>query len=447
MFELVKENKYPDATMSIWKEEREIGHRWRVIRHVFRGNVKNKMDAFEYISLSGECRLLPLNEEKCNEILDRIDKGDPYSSCFIFHDEKALLDLDMTATPMEHKYTSTGIKFWRHKEQMFNYKDGHPGSVISTHISPEGKCNLKCPYCSVTYRDTHQSIELDIIKDYVNQLADRGLKAVILTGGGEPTIYKHFNELVQWIKWEKGLNVALITNGTNKRIDPRTVEAFSWVRVSINIFKGWEDKIFFDPTHLQQASILGCSMVYTSEHEALDDPLLDRLEILKKAQTIANRMQAKYVRLLPNCLLQQRELLLQHRSLDITLNKLGDDRFFHQHKVHGAPKCTTCHQAYFRPYLSEEIHVKTGKPGTVYPCDSVVLNEGYQHFAEKYQICHASEVGQFLDREIEMQFDPRTDCTGCVFTENVNMLDDYVNNVEEKFIEYQHQDMKHEDFV
>ena len=24
----------------------------------------------------------------------------------------------------EHKFTSTGIKFWRHQEQMFNYKNG-----------------------------------------------------------------------------------------------------------------------------------------------------------------------------------------------------------------------------------------------------------------------------------------------------------------------------------
>ena len=90
-------------------------------------------------------------------------------------------------TPEEHKYTSTGIKFWRHPEQMNNYKNGNPNTVISTHISPEGACNLTCAYCSVTYRDTHSRIEMDVIKDYVTKLKTRGLKAAILTGGGEPT--------------------------------------------------------------------------------------------------------------------------------------------------------------------------------------------------------------------------------------------------------------------
>ncbi len=43
---------------------------------------------------------------------------------------------------MEHKYTSTGIKFWRHMQQMDEYKAGNHNTIISTHISPEGACNL-----------------------------------------------------------------------------------------------------------------------------------------------------------------------------------------------------------------------------------------------------------------------------------------------------------------
>ena len=72
----------------------------------------------------------------------------------------------------EHKFTSTGIKFWKHAESMLSYKLGTGNSVVSTHISPEGACNLKCPYCSVTYRDTHSRLDLDVIKDYVVKLTN-----------------------------------------------------------------------------------------------------------------------------------------------------------------------------------------------------------------------------------------------------------------------------------
>jgi len=103
----------------------------------------------------------------------------------------------------EHKYTSTGIKFWRQREAMEAFKAGEPNSVVSTHIAPEGACNLSCPYCSVTHRETHNRIAIETIKDYVEQLMALGLKSVILTGGGEPTIYPWFNRLVRWLKFDK----------------------------------------------------------------------------------------------------------------------------------------------------------------------------------------------------------------------------------------------------
>jgi MoaA/NifB/PqqE/SkfB family radical SAM enzyme len=280
-------------------------------------------------------------------------------------------------------------------------------------------------------------------------LQSRGLKAVILTGGGEPTSYKYFNELVQWIKYERGLSVALITNGTLvKRLEVKTLKAFSWIRVSVNLFDQWESRIGnnFNVSDLNSDCIVGCSMVYTVEHESTEEMLTDRVELLKKVSKIADRVNAQYIRLLPNCLLEQKHLIAQHKSLDKTLEKVEDSRFFHQYKVHGAPSSHVCHQAYFRPYLSEEPYKKTGVAGTVYPCDSVVLNDSYQHFAEEYQLCGPGEILDFLDKKISPKFDPQERCKGCVFTENVNMLDDWVNNRVDDFQSYP-TPIKHEEFV
>ncbi len=325
--------------------------------------------------------------------------------------------MDFSLTDAEHKYTSTGIKFWRHQESLESYRAGTGRSVISTHISPEGACNLKCAYCSVTYRDTHQRIPLDVVKKYVTDLKSRGLKAVILTGGGEPTIYRHFNELVQWIH-AQGLKVALITNGTQaNRVEAKTWACFTWVRVSLNVFPDWENKIHIPREQLAPEATVGCSMVYTPDH---------RLDALRKASAVATAIGAQYVRVLPNCLLEQADLIREHEALDRQFAEIGDMRFFQQHKLHAAPGCGTCHQSYFRPYLSEVISTETGRPGTVYPCDSVVLNGQAMHFPELFQLCPAEKVLDYMDGERGAKFDPRKNCSGCVFTRNVDMLDDYV---------------------
>jgi organic radical activating enzyme len=344
-------------------------------------------------------------------------------------------------TDEEHRFTSTGIKFWRHKAQMESYRAGTGRTVISTHISPEGACNLKCPYCSVSHRNTHSRISLEVIKKYVTDLIGRGLKAVILTGGGEPTIYLHFNELVLWLT-AQNLKLGLITNGTvTDRVAPEAWSAFSWVRVSINIFDGWQDRITLPRHLLDPRCVVGCSMVYTANHQAGPG---DNLAALRAAAHVATRCGAEYVRLLPDCELPQGQLLESHAALEADLKKLKDDRFFHQHKVHAAPQCGTCHQSYFRPYLSEAPFKDTGKPGTVYPCDSVVLNNGIRHFAEKWQLCAAADVLDYLDGKIMAGFDPRRDCSGCVFTGNVNLLDNWKRTGKGAFID---RPLNHEEFV
>lgn len=417
-------------------------------RYASRGKINNYVANYEKIHDNYESELVPLDAEYANKILDRIEDGQDYSAAFVFYEGNFdSSTFEHETSQEEHKFTSTGIKFWRHQQQMFEFKNGGSNTVISTHISPEGSCNLKCPYCSVTYRDTHSRLELETIKNYVLNLKSRGLRAVILTGGGEPTAYKHFNELVRWLK-EQDLSVALITNGTlTRRIENDVWNLFSWIRVSINIFDGWEEKIGLPLGKIDtEKVVVGCSMVYTVEHELSLQVMTNRVELLSKVSAVADKCGARYIRLLPNCLLPQRDLIRQHRSLDKTLEKVNDSRFFHQYKVHGAPKTSTCHQSRFRPYLSEEIHIETGKPGAVYPCDSVVLNEGYTHFASKYQLCHADNVLDFIDRKIYQGFDAKKDCTGCVFTKNVDMLDDFMNNKTNRFDEFS-EPLEHEEFV
>jgi len=140
------------------------------------------------------------------------------------------------------------------------------------------------------------------------------------------------------------------------------------------------------------------------------------------------------------------DLIVAHANLENALTELRDDRFFRQHKFHGTPKAGKCHQAHFRPYLSEMPWKDTDEPGTVFPCDSLVLNDKAAKFTDKYAICHALDVEKWLTAAIKMPFSPKADCTGCVFTGTVNMLDDWINGQCDKFDQHRGP-MAHENFV
>jgi len=327
----------------------------------------------------------------------------------------------------EHTYTSTGVKFWRHKDALDSYRFGTGKTIISTHISPEGSCNLNCSYCSVSKRKKFYRIDLETIKDYVSRLKSRGLKAVIITGGGEPTLYPFFNELVTWLKNEEKLSVALITNGTNTHLVDKSVwRMFSWVRVSLNFIDDYEEKIKFPDID----GVLGASMVYIGQ----------TLQEMKDLSAFVDKRKVKYIRVLPNCLLEQDSLINEHIKIQNMLDKLGDERFFQQYKLHGSPCSSICHQAYFRPYLSEV------DGGTVFPCDSLVLNQEQMHFSHQYAICKPNEVLDFLDGKIGMKFDAKKLCSGCVFAENIRLLDEWYRTGSGKFGEFD-RPLLHEEFV
>jgi len=56
--------------------------------------------------------------------------------------------------------------------------------------------------------------------------------------------------------------------------------------------------------------IIGCSSVFTAAHEKPEDTY-DRIEMYKKISKVADNCGAKYIRLLPDCLLEQDKLIAQ----------------------------------------------------------------------------------------------------------------------------------------
>jgi organic radical activating enzyme len=395
-------------------------------RKCLRSGVTNTVDRYTHFEGAGIFRVAPLSEKAAGLIFEKLEGNEDFASCLILHSNvdapSGLVKEKLkTKSVMEDKFTSTGSKLRFHQESLKSFLSGKGFSVVSTHISPEGRCNLACPYCSVSQRHLHNRINLSTIQKYVLNLKSRGLKAVILTGGGEPTLYPQFNELLEFL-FSENLKVALITNGTRLRdVEFSLLQRLSWVRISINIFQNWQN-IIQVPSGLAKFTTLGMSFIVTDQHEKPD---FEILKVLDEIRHLVDKTGARYVRLLPNCLLSKENLLLEHVRLAKILEEFCDSRFFHQGKIHETPNSEICHQSFFRPYLSEEPFPGSEECGSVFPCDSIVLNKAIGHFGEKFVLCKPEHILEYMDRKIPPKFVPREDCEQCVFTSTVNLLEQF----------------------
>lgn len=106
---------------------------------------------------------------------------------------------------------------------------------VSVELSLTNKCNLKCVWCVDWHlrRKNNKEINFNVLKKLILDLKTNGTCGITIEGGGEPTVYSHFNDLMKFID-NVDIKFGLITNGI---LIPYYdfIDKFEWVRISLDV--------------------------------------------------------------------------------------------------------------------------------------------------------------------------------------------------------------------
>lgn len=362
---------------------------------------------------------------------------------------------------LTNEFTSTGSKFFLHQEAMKSLRNGMGMPVVS-HIMLTDICQHSCAMCSVATRDG-DSLSLEQVSEYLDQITPLGLKSIILSGGGNPILYRckesgaDFNDAVKLIR-SYGLEIGLITNGLPMKdfsgrkswrtVTPETLDELTWVRISMSGLDHKEREVFV-PDLDRTKTTLGFSYIYHDLIHAPNEPnhgKVSTMEDFRKYQGDAEpeaewaedrlpwleerikfyveKYEPSYCRLLCDCL--RPDLIPQrHATLSAMAQRIdGGKRTFSQHKPPSAPK--RCFLGYIHPVLNSD--------GFVFPCDSVCLANaklrGEHKFASPWAICRWNEIGDYFSRPVKSMVDSERLCAGCVFKGSNDILASVVDGAE-----------------
>lgn len=327
-------------------------------------------------------------------------------------------------------YTSTGEKLFCHPRIIKKLREEKLAQPIVMSIMPTENCNLNCVFCSMAHRDKYPNLSLSLIKQVVNKLHQRGLKAVIISGGGEPLLYPQINELVEYL-YSKKLEIGLITNGIllSQKLKTKNLSKFTWIRVSVNSLDYVPDiKI---PKVNTKKTALGFSYIWNSKSKvAILEKIKTKIKDLEK-----NGIKVSYVRLSPDCYLSPDEFLRIHRKLQQLTKRLGRP-FFHQFKIHKTPQ--ECHFGRVHPVLYTD--------RKIYPCNSLALNspKDDRKFHQDYAVCDWHQVDQLYTQPIKSSLIDTKKCPRCVF-ERQNVL--LKNIIDGRILEVKRCNIKHKNFI
>ena len=108
---------------------------------------------------------------------------------------------------------------------------------ISINLDVTTACNYRCDHCvDMDILNKNINYEHEQLKDSLTNLAEKGLRSVIIIGGGEPTAYKGFEDIVRHLK-AMDIQIGVVTNGSMmKKIEAvaEVLEPRDWVRLSLD---------------------------------------------------------------------------------------------------------------------------------------------------------------------------------------------------------------------
>lgn len=134
------------------------------------------------------------------------------------------------------------LKIFYHKDKLEDMKNGVISAPLYVRIKPTNRCNHRCYYCS--YNDLKlylrkkvdftDEIEYKTLASTIDELAEIGVKAITLSGGGEPLVYNKINNIMERVV-NHGMDLSIITNG--QLVKGKTADILSkskWVRISLD---------------------------------------------------------------------------------------------------------------------------------------------------------------------------------------------------------------------
>lgn len=376
-------------------------------------------------------------------------------------------------THSENEFTATGSKLDFHWPIFQKLKETGFSSIIRATMTFHQVCSSRCHYCSTIARNKADSISLDEAKNFVEELFEAqiafnrkhfssynkkykdltgheiGLRGLIFSGGGQPNLWPHFEEFVEWMK-KKPIDLGLITNGFPKKIPESVYDAFKWVRISITPedasahYVGGKFNNQYLPKNLlgNDKTVVGYSYVYGPW---TDDDILMRI-----SQSIKDNG-FKYCRTLTDCNLSRNSQLRAHKNLSDRLLrlKLIDEhgvptgKIFHQLKYHGTPEEADniwtegqCYLQSYNVFWDTTGHDENGR-SYCYPCDSVtVLTEEHDRIqaserkfnGTKWGTVSNVEVAELYSVPLRSFFDPRSICSSCLFMKNNVKVKELMDN-------------------
>jgi len=278
---------------------------------------------------------------------------------------------------------------------------------IHLQLCPTNKCNLNCDFCSCSSVERTQELSRTDLLSINLACFGLGIKAITITGGGEPTIHPDIDEFITDAN-SYDIKLGLTTNGLAlKNLKPDTFDCLTWCRISFDSSRKF-DAHFID--QLKYAMDNGRNVDWAFSYVVTANE--NNIENMIKIVDFANANDFTHVRFVPDLYDIDN---VDMKAIEELLSKhIDTSRCIFQNRQAYTKGSKSCSISLLKPMIAPD--------GYIYPCCGVQYalkgDDKQRMFPKEMRMGHYLEL-PFIIKD-QKKYDGST-CVKCYY-ENYNTL-------------------------
>jgi MoaA/NifB/PqqE/SkfB family radical SAM enzyme len=255
--------------------------------------------------------------------------------------------------------------------------------ILPRHVqlSPTDKCNLKCKFCSCSERSGDEW-SLDDVDKIIKILKKVGTAGVTITGGGEPLLFLHINDLIYKLH-KADISIGMVTNGCTPAY-PGLMHKVQWVRFSFSDERKLSDEFLAEVGFWVGKADLAFSYVLT------DKP---NFESIGSIVNLANKLHFTHVRIVSDILSPTASENLSDVQRYLKKINVDDSLVIYQARNSWMPGTKDCFISLLKPMIYSD--------GLIYPCCGAqyAMKNDTRHMPQKMSMGHYSELSEIIKQQ------------------------------------------------
>jgi len=286
--------------------------------------------------------------------------------------------------------TSNEAKLYKHLDRLQLLQKGISSPVLLV-VSPTNLCTMRCQSCCCDDRNKNLELDFEFLKESLRQFKKLGVISIELAGGGNPTLYSHINELIDFVHDELELDLGMNTNAISLRQVREKYHKFKWIRVGLNFM---DEERFRQPRFIE---LLEKELSFMKEKTCVTAcyivPQKDKTKYLADVITFADKNKI-YSRIAPDCI-QSKDNIEKLIEEIKPFVKNSENCFVSDFNVYLEERTDNfCAMHFLKPILYTD--------GNVYVCPSAELaEENTKDVSDKFKICKGDEAYKYYTEHFE----------------------------------------------